>query len=74
MGRIIFIPRKLPKIVSEYASFNGEVLQEHRGQRIVRFSNYYIIKYGLNISLIDSENVRFVRETGTASVPEVFAL
>ncbi|KAJ9419540.1 hypothetical protein QL093DRAFT_2369353 [Fusarium oxysporum] len=44
------------------------------GQRIVRFSNYYIIKYGLNVSLIDGENVRFVQETGTASVPEVFVL
>ena len=39
-----------------------------------RFSNYYIIKYGLNVSLTEGENMLLVRETQPFLVPEVFAL
>ena len=51
----------------------GDVIQEHTGRRIVRFSNY-IINHGSNVSLTEGQNMLFVRELQLVPVPEVFAL
>ncbi|KAI8395981.1 hypothetical protein FOFC_03056 [Fusarium oxysporum] len=41
-----------------------------RVQRTICCINSCLINYGLNASLIDGDNVLFVRETGPASVPK----
>ncbi|KJZ70457.1 hypothetical protein HIM_10159 [Hirsutella minnesotensis 3608] len=53
---------------------SGVVLHEYTGRRVVRFSNYFVIKYGLNVSLTEGENMLFVRQTQSFPAPEVFAL
>ncbi|PNY26136.1 Uncharacterized protein TCAP_03929 [Tolypocladium capitatum] len=42
--------------------------------RVVRFNNCFVIKYGLNVSLTEGENMLFVSQTQSLSAPEVFAL
>lgn len=66
------LPAPLPP--PEVIEGSGELLQQHIGRRVVRFGNCYIIKYGMNVSLTEGENMLFVRETTSVSVPEVFAL
>ena len=50
------------------------VLHEQTGRRVVRFGDCFVIKYGLNVSLTEGENMLFVRQTQSEAIPEVFAL
>ncbi|KAG6105587.1 hypothetical protein E4U14_005045 [Claviceps sp. LM454 group G7] len=50
------------------------VLHEQDGRRVVRFGNHFVIKYGLDVSLTEGENMLFVRQTQPLLAPEVFAL
>ncbi|KAG6032752.1 hypothetical protein E4U40_005957 [Claviceps sp. LM458 group G5] len=50
------------------------VLHEREGRRVVRFSNHFVIKYGLDVSLTEGENMLFVHHTQPLLAPEVFAL
>ncbi|KAG6297648.1 hypothetical protein E4U45_005420 [Claviceps purpurea] len=50
------------------------VLHERDGRRVVRFGNDFVIKYGLDVSLTEGENMLFVRQTQPLLAPEVFAL
>ena len=43
---------------------SSEVIQDYSDRRIVRFEDHYVIKYGLNISLIEGETM--VRGKNTA--------
>ena len=53
---------------------SGVVLQQYTGRRVMRFNDHFIVKYGLNVSLTEGENMLFVRQTQLVPVPEVFAL
>ncbi|KND86831.1 hypothetical protein TOPH_08505 [Tolypocladium ophioglossoides CBS 100239] len=66
------LPAPLPS--PQDIELSGEILLEYTGRRVVRFNNYYIIKYGLNVSLTEGENMLLVREIPSSCVPEVFAL
>ncbi|KAG5959168.1 hypothetical protein E4U57_000855 [Claviceps arundinis] len=50
------------------------VLHERDGRRVVLFNNHFVIKYGLDVSLTEGENMLFVRQTQPLLAPEVFAL
>ncbi|KAG5977799.1 hypothetical protein E4U56_006918 [Claviceps arundinis] len=50
------------------------VLHERDGRLVVRFGNHFVIKYGLDVSLTEGENMLFVRQTQPLLAPEVFAL
>ena len=66
------LPAPLPP--PEDIATSGVVLEEYTGRRVVRFGECYIIKYGLNVSLTEGENLLFIAETQSVPVPEVFAL
>lgn len=66
------LPAPLPSQAAIESS--GKVLQEYTGRRVILYDDYYIIKYGANVSLTEGKNMLFVRETQAAPVPEVFAL
>ncbi|KAM4057048.1 hypothetical protein HRG_003899 [Hirsutella rhossiliensis] len=81
MGQILELPffapqNRLPAPLPSQADIesSGKVLQEYTGRRVVLYDNYYIIKYGANVSLTEGENMLFVNEKQAAPVPEVFAL
>ncbi|KAG6065323.1 hypothetical protein E4U32_007493 [Claviceps aff. humidiphila group G2b] len=54
------------------------VLHERDGRRVVLFNSHFVIKYGLDVSLTEGENMLFIRQTQLSSqpllAPEVFAL
>ncbi|QPG94297.1 hypothetical protein C2857_005637 [Epichloe festucae Fl1] len=66
------LPAPLPP--PEVIEGSGEIIQEQSGRRVIRFSDCYVIKYGLNVSLTEGQNMLFVRETQSVPVPEIFAL
>lgn len=66
------LPAPLPS--AEAIEKSEETLQEQTGRRIVRLGNSYIVKYGLNVSLTEGENMLLIREIGSIPIPEVFAL
>ncbi|KAG6168463.1 hypothetical protein E4U51_002167 [Claviceps purpurea] len=49
-------------------------IHEREGRRVVRFGNYFVIKYGWGVSLTEGENMLFARQTQPLLAPEVFAL
>ncbi|KGQ12560.1 hypothetical protein BBAD15_g1699 [Beauveria bassiana D1-5] len=66
------LPAPLPP--PEVIASAGVVLQEYTGRRVVRFGESYIIKYGLNVSHTEGENMLFLKQNQMISVPEVYAL
>ncbi|PMB69624.1 hypothetical protein BM221_004268 [Beauveria bassiana] len=66
------LPASLPP--PEVIASAGVVLQEYTGRRVVRSGESYIIKYGLNVSLTEGENMLFLKQNQMISVPEVYAL
>ncbi|OWT42296.1 phosphotransferase enzyme family protein [Pochonia chlamydosporia 170] len=66
------LPAPLP--TAEEIETSSELIQEYTGRRIVRFGDHYIIKYGLNVSLVEGENMLLIGKILPAHVPEVYAL
>lgn len=66
------LPAPLP--TAEEIEASSEVLQEYTGRRVVRFGDHYVIKYGLNVSLTEGENMVLIRKILPDQVPEVYAL
>ncbi|KAJ6444888.1 dipeptidyl aminopeptidase [Purpureocillium lavendulum] len=68
---------RLPAPIPSTADIDrlGEVLLEYSGRRVVRFGSHFVVKYGLDVSLTEGENMLFVRrQIQAVSTPEVFAL
>ncbi|CAG8205259.1 unnamed protein product [Penicillium salamii] len=51
-----------------------DISMEYGGRRIVGVGQHYVVKFGLGVNLIEGENMLFVRQKTTISVPRVFAL
>ncbi|OAQ58756.2 phosphotransferase enzyme family protein [Pochonia chlamydosporia 170] len=66
------LPAPLP--TAEEIETSSELLQEYTGRRIVRFGDHYIIKYGLNVSPVEGENMLLIGKILPAHVPEVYAI
>ncbi|KAF5127157.1 hypothetical protein E5D57_008085 [Metarhizium anisopliae] len=69
-------PDRLPEPLPTDATIkcSSDVLKAGYGRRIVRVGQYFVVKYGVLVSLTEGENMLFVRETCDISVPQVFAL
>ncbi len=52
----------------------SHVLKDGYGRRIVRVGQHFVVKYGVNVSLTEGQNMLFVRDTCDIPVPQVFAL
>ncbi|KAG5954688.1 hypothetical protein E4U57_004213 [Claviceps arundinis] len=66
------LPIPIPSV--QDIEYDAVVLHERDGRRVVRFGNHFVIKYGLDVSLTEGENMLFVRQTQPLLAPEVFAL
>lgn len=71
-----FAPQhRLPAPLPSQADIeSSKVLKENEYRRVVLYDNCYVIKYGKSVSLLEGENMLFVKEKQAAPVPEVFAL
>jgi len=66
------LPAPLPTIEAIITS--PDVIQESTGRRIVRVGDHFLVKYGLNVTLIEGENMLFVRQFPSIPVPRVYAI
>ncbi|KAJ5201404.1 uncharacterized protein N7498_006067 [Penicillium cinerascens] len=51
-----------------------DISMEYGGRRIVGVGQHFVVKYGLGVSLMEGENMLFVRANTKIPVPRVFAL
>ena len=67
------LPSALP---SEEEIESGSDLREYcfKGRRVVAVREHYIVKYGLDVNLLEGDNMIFVRESTNIRVPRVYAL
>lgn len=66
------LPDSLP--TPEAISSSQHVLQEYHGRRVVRVGPHFVVKYGAGVSLIEGENMLFVKQVSKIPVPDVYAL
>lgn len=66
------LPAPLPTLEAIITS--QDVLQESTGRRIVRVNQNFLIKYGINVTLIEGENILFVGQFSNIPVPQVYAI
>lgn len=66
------LPAPLPTL--EAITTSQDVLHESTGRRIVRVGSCFLIKYGLNVTLIEGENMLFVGQFSNIPVPQVYAI
>jgi hypothetical protein len=66
------LPEPLPTDAAIRSSNN--VLKVGHGRRVVCVGEHFVVKYGVAVSLMEGENMLFVRETCDIPVPQVFAL
>ncbi|KAK3370802.1 phosphotransferase enzyme family protein [Lasiosphaeria ovina] len=50
-----------------------QVLKDATGCMVVRVGEHYVVKYGVNVSLTEGENMLFARDTCGLPVPRVYA-
>ena len=51
-----------------------DILNYHRDKRLVVVGQYYVVKYGSDIDLLEGENMLFASEHTGVRVPRVYAL
>ena len=51
-----------------------DISMEYGGRRIVGVGPHFVVKFGLGVTLIEGENMLFVREKTNIPFPRVFAL
>ncbi|KAL1845525.1 hypothetical protein Plec18170_009721 [Paecilomyces lecythidis] len=51
-----------------------DISLEYGGRRIVEVGPYFVVKFGKGVSLLEGENMMFVRRTTNIPVPRVYAL
>ena len=66
------IPCTLPNNVDIEVSKDG--FADYSGQKVVRLGKHFVVIYGININIIEAENMLFVRKATTIPVPKVYAL
>lgn len=66
------VPSPLPTNAQIEAS--RDVFTDFSGRKVVRVGKHFVVKYGINIDIIEGENMLFVRKSTTISVPKVYAL
>ncbi|KAH7317409.1 phosphotransferase enzyme family protein [Rhexocercosporidium sp. MPI-PUGE-AT-0058] len=49
-------------------------LEETTGRRIVRVGHHFLVKYSLNVNLIEGENMLFVGHSSNVPLPQVYAV
>lgn len=66
------LPAPLPTLEAIIKS--PDVVQESTGRRIVRVGHHFLVKYGLNVNLIEGENMLFVEQFLSGSLPQIYAI
>ncbi|KAG9241587.1 kinase-like domain-containing protein [Calycina marina] len=66
------LPAPLPTIEAIITS--PDVVQESTGRRVVRVGHHFLVKYGLNVTLIEGENMLFVGQYSSIPIPHVYAI
>lgn len=61
------LPNPLP--TTEASTASQHALQEYSGRRIIRVGDCFIVKYGASVSLVEGENMLFVKRT--SSIPDL---
>lgn len=51
-----------------------DISPEISGRRIVAVGEHYVVKFGLQVNLIEGENMLFVQESTETPIPKVYAL
>jgi aminoglycoside phosphotransferase len=66
------LPAALPTV--EAITTSPDVVQESTGRRIVRVGHHFLVKHGLNVTLIEGENMLFVGQHTSIPIPHVYAI
>lgn len=66
------LPAPLPTIEAITAS--QDLLEEWDGRRVARVGTHFVVKYGVDVSLTEGENMLFVKQFSTIKVPDVYAI
>ncbi|KAF6235290.1 hypothetical protein HO173_006484 [Letharia columbiana] len=66
------VPSALPTNAEIEAS--KDVIAVTGGRRVVRVGTHFVVKYGLGVTILEGENMLFVRSTTTIPIPKVYAL
>ncbi|OAA44101.1 phosphotransferase enzyme family protein [Beauveria brongniartii RCEF 3172] len=52
----------------------NKVIKEGYGRRIIHIGEHFIVKYGTRVSVMEGQNLLYVKKTKTVPIPEVYAL
>ncbi|KAM3449655.1 hypothetical protein MY3296_006739 [Beauveria thailandica] len=52
----------------------NKVIKEGDGRRIIQIGEHFIVKYGTRVSVIEGQNLLYVKKTKAVPIPEVYAL
>ncbi|KAE9380835.1 phosphotransferase enzyme family protein [Stipitochalara longipes BDJ] len=66
------LPAPLPTM--EAITTSQDILKEFTGRRIVRVGTHFIVKYGVNVSVTEGENMLFVKQFSTIQIPTLYAI
>ncbi|KAM3551473.1 hypothetical protein ARSEF4850_007857 [Beauveria asiatica] len=66
------LPATLPS-PEDIESCNN-VIKEGHGRRIIQIGEHFIVKYGTRVSVIEGQNLLYVKKTKAVPIPEVYAL
>jgi hypothetical protein len=68
------LPAPLPTVAVIKASKGPNVLDDRRGSyRVVHVNNYFVVKYGRRIDLLEGENMLFVKRSTNIRIPKLYA-
>lgn len=51
-----------------------KVIKEGYGRRIIQFGQHFIVKHGTRVSVMEGQNLLYVKKTEAVPIPEVYAL
>lgn len=69
-------PRELPSELptKDAIKSSKEVLCEQSARKIVSVGSHFVVKYGLQVNLAEGQNMIFIKNITSVSVPKVYAL
>ncbi|KAI9662264.1 MAG: hypothetical protein M1821_008431 [Bathelium mastoideum] len=66
------VPEALPTV--EQIECAHEVLSDTAGRKVVGIGDHFVIKYGLQVDLVEGKTMLYLQESTTIPVPRIFAL
>ncbi|KAM3490108.1 hypothetical protein MY3957_006583 [Beauveria namnaoensis] len=66
------LPATLP--TPEAIESCSQVIKEGYGRRIIQFGQHFIVKHGTRVSVMEGQNLLYVKKTEAVPIPEVYAL